>query len=76
MLVKIQQQTLKLYFILAPIELISPLGTAALNFVELKLGDNYLFRHHSCRLVNLGLVLATTRYRLVALTIAVTSIHS
>ena len=76
MLVKIQQQTLQLYFILAPIKLIGPLGTAAFDFVELKLWDIYLFGNHSGRLVYLRLVLATARYRLVALAIAVTAINS
>lgn len=60
MLIKIQQQALKLYFILAPIELIDSFGTSALDFVKLKLGNNYLFGHHGGGLVDLRLILAPT----------------
>lgn len=77
MLIEVQQKTLKLDFILAPIKLIHTLGAIVLNFIKLELwNDNFtslLALTYQCGLISrLAIILttSTTGNSLIALAIA------
>ena len=78
MLIEVQQKTLKLDFILAPIKLIHTLGAIVLNFIKLELwNDNFtglLAFSYQCGLISclaiIILTTSTTGNSLIALAIA------